>query len=108
MTKLKQFLNILVFFSFLVALTSCEALKYKKPILTSEISSMPEIAGSAGYLVDPLSVTSIEHAIIELFTNTSLYATLSRCAEKEAARFSWEKCAKEMDQVFCSLTGTVA
>lgn len=85
-----------------------EALKYKKPILTSEISSMPEVAGSAGYLVDPLSVTSIEHAIIELFSNTKLYATLSRCAEIESDRFSWEKSATEMNQVFGALTRTVA
>lgn len=84
-----------------------EALKYRKPVLTSQISSMPEVAGSAGYFVNPLSVTSIENAITELLTNTRLYGTLSRCAEKEASRFSWQKCAREMNQVFGSLAGNL-
>ena len=66
-----------------------EAMKYGKPVITSNVSSMPEVAGNAGLLVNPKDTTSISYQIKRLITDKVLYSQLTENAQSRAKLFSW-------------------
>ncbi len=72
-----------------------EALSFGKPVITSNVSSMPEVAGEAALLVDPQSVDDIAEAIKRLITDRALYDTLAAKAIPQAAKFSWDRAAQQ-------------
>ena len=65
------------------------------PVITSNTSSLPEVAGDAALLVDPHDVDAIAEAMTRLVTDEALRAELSRRGLANVQRFSWEKCARE-------------
>ncbi len=67
-----------------------ESLQSGVPVIVSDTSSMPEVAGAAGLLIDPESPQDIADKMAMLYKDEALYAELrSRCAA-QAAHFSWE------------------
>lgn len=76
-------------------LTLVEAMYAGKPLITSNVSSMPEIAGDAALYIDPLSTTSISETIVRLTSDRALYETLVDNANRRAAQFSWENTAQQ-------------
>ena len=72
-----------------------EAMAQGTPVLTSGNSSMPEVAGQAGCLVNPLDVGSIEAGLWNLLSNPSYRAGLASCAKSQAEKFSWDRAAAE-------------
>jgi len=72
-----------------------EAMASGVPVITSNISSMPEIARGHAILVDPLNVSEIAQAMSDLLTDTHLWHDLSRSGRERAKEFSWEDTAKE-------------
>lgn len=77
-----------------------EAMSFGRPVLTSNTSSMPEVAAEAGLLVDPYSVDSIRIGLEQLLGSDELVQRLARSAPVVASRFSWERTAKEAMEVF--------
>ncbi len=77
-----------------------ESMLYGVPVLTSNNSSMPEVAGDAGLLVDALDVDSICEGLEQMISNEDLRNSLGLNAEKSAARFSWDKSASQLAAVF--------
>jgi glycosyltransferase involved in cell wall biosynthesis len=77
-----------------------EANKYGKPVLTSSTSSMVEVAGSAGLLVDPLDVAAITKGILTLISDNGLYRDLADKAPANALRFDWKASADRLTSVF--------
>ena len=77
-----------------------EAMSYGTPVLTSNNSSMPEVAGNAGLLVDALYVESIADGLQEMITNNELRERLAKNAKLNAARYSWDESAKKLITVF--------
>ncbi len=65
------------------------------PVITSNTSSLPEVAGDAALLVDPHDVDAIADAMYRLVTDPALAAELARRGRENVKRFSWEKCARE-------------
>jgi glycosyltransferase involved in cell wall biosynthesis len=65
------------------------------PVITSNTSSLPEVAGDAALLVDPHDVDAIADAMHRLLTDPDLAAELRRRGKENVKRFSWEKCARE-------------
>lgn len=65
------------------------------PVITSNTSSLPEVAGDAALLVDPHDVDAIAEAMYRLVTDPDLRAELIRRGRENVKRFSWEKCARE-------------
>ena len=63
------------------------------PVITSNTSSLPEVAGDAALLVDPHDVDAIAEAMNRLVTDAALRTELSRRGLANVQRFSWEKCA---------------
>ncbi len=65
------------------------------PVITSNTSSLPEVAGDAALLVDPHDVDAIAEAMLRLVEDDALRAELARRGQENVKRFSWEKCARE-------------
>ncbi len=65
------------------------------PVITSNTSSLPEVAGDAALLVDPHDVDAIAAAMLRLVEDDALRAELARRGQENVKRFSWEKCARE-------------
>lgn len=72
-----------------------EAMACGCPVITSNLSSMPEVAGGAGLLVDPLSVDEIRQAIQQLIVDSDLKKSLIAAGLRRAADFSWTRSAAE-------------
>jgi glycosyltransferase involved in cell wall biosynthesis len=64
-------------------------------VMTSNNSSLPEVAGDAALLVDPHDVDAIAEGLRRLVTDDALRAELVRRGFENVKRFSWEKCARE-------------
>lgn len=75
------------------------------PVVTSNVSSMPEVAADAGLLVDPRSPQEIARAIGVLLESAELRSKFSARARLRAARFRWEASAQQSLDWFRSLAG---
>ena len=64
------------------------------PVITSNVSSMPEVMGDGGVLVDPYSVASIKDGLRQLLENQDLRQDLSAKAMQNAEKYSWEQTAR--------------
>lgn len=72
-----------------------EAMKHGCPVITSNVSSLPEAGGDAALYVDPENVDDIAEKMTKLVKDKDLRKELSEKGKKQAAKFSWEKTAKE-------------
>ncbi len=72
-----------------------EALSFGTPVVTSNISSLPEVAGQAALLVDPLEPKSICRGLQEVLEHQEVIERLKKEAEKQVKKFSWETAAKK-------------
>lgn len=73
-----------------------EAMSYGTPVVVSKVSSLPEIAGEAGILVEPGDTDNIAQGILKILEmNERDYQQLSEKCKKQAAKFNWEKTARE-------------
>jgi glycosyltransferase involved in cell wall biosynthesis len=70
-----------------------EAMACGVPVLTSNCSSLPEVAGDAALLVDPLQVEDIAAGLERLLTDKSLRAELSGKGLERAKQFTWKRAA---------------
>lgn len=77
-----------------------EAMATGTPVIVSNVSSLPEVVGKAGLLVDPYSVDQIEQAIRTLITDKKLRQKYGKMGLEQAQKFSWEKMAKQVLKVF--------
>lgn len=77
-----------------------EAMACGCPVITSSTSSMPEVAGTAGKLVNPFSIGDLHSALHEVVSSLSLQQTMREQGTVQAAKFSWETAAQQMLRVF--------
>ena len=77
-----------------------EAMACGTPVVTSTISSMPEVAGEAALLVDPYDVEAIAAAIARALSDEALRRDLIRRGFRQAARFTWERTARQLREVY--------
>lgn len=80
-----------------------EAMSHGTPVITSNVSALPEVAGDAALLVDPTSVDEISRSMISLLENSSLRAELSKKGLARCEEFSWNKTAEKTLNVYRSL-----
>jgi glycosyltransferase involved in cell wall biosynthesis len=73
-----------------------EAMKCGVPGIVSNTSSMPEVIGDAGILVDPTDQGAITGAMEKIYKDEELRATLSRKAIRQAERFSWDRSSEQL------------
>jgi len=80
-----------------------EAMSCGLPVITSNCSAMPEVAGDAAVQVDPRNGAQIAAAMRHVAEDASLAAGLRERGRKRAATFSWEKCARQTWQVYAEV-----
>ncbi len=84
-----------------------QAMAAGTPVLTSNVSSLPEIAGDAALLVDPKSTDEIVAGIERLLLSPSLREDLIQKGHRQARRFDWEQSAKQTWRFFERIVGEV-
>lgn len=94
--------DIFVFLSLLegFGLPILEAFASGVPVLASNTSSLPEIAGDGALLVDPTDERKIKESLIRLLTDQNLRTQLVTKAKERLKSFSWKKAAEETLKIY--------
>jgi len=82
-----------------------EAMACGVPVITSNVSSMPEVAGDAAILVNPKSPEEIKEAIIKILGDEDLKKEMIQKGFKQIKKFSWEESAKKLVKAFEKVHG---
>lgn len=77
-----------------------EAQSLGTPLITGNVSSLPEVAGNAAIFVNPKNIQEIEEAFVTATNNKSLIEELERNGIKNCERFSWEETTKKLYKIF--------
>ena len=77
-----------------------EAMACGVPVVTSSVSSLPEVAGDAALLVDPLDVDGLAEAMVRALEDTDLRQAMVARGLVQAARFTWEQAARQLLAAF--------
>lgn len=77
-----------------------EAMRCGVPVITSNTSSMPEVSGSAAYIVDPFKPEEISKGIEILLSDVKLREKLMKEGIEQAERFSWRSMAKNVLELY--------
>jgi glycosyltransferase involved in cell wall biosynthesis len=80
-----------------------EAMAAGIPVVTSNNSALPEVAGDAAVLVDPQDTDALAHALLKLTANPDLRESLSAKGLKRAELFTWEKAVRETWELYRKL-----
>nr|AUN37321.1 glycosyl transferase group 1 [uncultured bacterium] len=70
------------------------------PVLTSNVSAMPEVAGNAAVYVDPLDEKQIADGLQRILVDEGLRAELVSLGTERAREFSWQRCARQTLDVY--------
>jgi glycosyltransferase involved in cell wall biosynthesis len=81
-------------------LTVLEAMACGTPVITSNVSSLPEVAGDAAILVDPMSVQAMSEAVLRLLNNASYRQVLREKGMERVYKFTWRQTAEQVAQVY--------
>ncbi len=77
-----------------------EAMACGCPVITSNISSLPEVVGDAGILVDPYNIDDIAGALKKILSDENLRQELKQKGFIQAQKFSWQKTTKQILKIF--------
>ena len=72
-----------------------EAMAAGVPVLTGDLTSLPEVIGDAGIMVNPLDVDALANGLLQLIENQELRSRLSAAGVNQAKQFTWDKAAEE-------------
>ncbi len=85
-----------------------EAMTCGAPVIVANRTSLPEVVGDAGFLVDPDDIPTVVEAMQKLLANYDLWRRRAARSRDRAGKFSWQKCADEIisrivdDRLSCS------
>jgi glycosyltransferase involved in cell wall biosynthesis len=82
-----------------------EAMASGTPVVTSNVSSLPEVAGEAAVLVDPYEPTAIADGIYRVLTDESLRRNLRQRGLARASQFSWEASVRRVRDIYGHIGG---
>lgn len=80
-----------------------EAMACGTPVITSDTSSLPEVVGDAGIMIDPHDVDLMAEKIYEVLNNGTLKERLVKKGIKRAKLFNWNKSAEETLQIYSDM-----
>jgi glycosyltransferase involved in cell wall biosynthesis len=81
-----------------------EAMNAEVPVITSNVTAMPEVAGDAAILIDPYSIDSIKNAMIAIDNDLSLRKQLIEKGKIRRQAFSWDRSAEIIWECFQKAT----
>ncbi|MTI59429.1 MAG: glycosyltransferase family 4 protein [Firmicutes bacterium] len=77
-----------------------EAMACGTPVITSNVSSLPEVVADAAIKINPYSIDDIDNAIHRVLTDPDLQKKLSEKGKERAKKFTWKKTAEETLKVY--------
>jgi len=83
-----------------------EAMACGCPVVTSNASSLPEVVGEAGIMVDPYDTDSLAQAMRQVLTDAKLREEMIRKGFDQVNKFSWEETARQTQEVYNEVGGT--
>ncbi|MFM7154698.1 MAG: glycosyltransferase, partial [Bacteroidota bacterium] len=84
-----------------------EAMACDVPVITSDASCLPEVAGDAALLVNPFETASITESLRNVYENEKLRNSLVARGRVRRGEFSWDKAAEVAWEAVCSVQGSV-
>jgi alpha-1,3-rhamnosyl/mannosyltransferase len=81
-------------------LPALEAMASGVPVVTGNLTSLPEVVGDAGLMVAPDDVDSMRECLRQLLEDREFAAALAQRGRLRAQSFSWDKCARETFSVY--------
>lgn len=85
-----------------------EAMAAGVPVITSNLSSLPEVVGDAAILIDPTDAGAIAEAMARVLGDPALSAELVRRGHERVKAFSWERSVARTHQVYAELVGAAS
>lgn len=82
-----------------------EAMACGTPVVTSNSSSLPEVVGSAGLMVDPYNADALARALVRIVEDRALRSRLSEEGRQQAAKFTWQRTAELTLNVYYQALG---
>lgn len=83
-----------------------EAMACGCPVITSNLSSLPEVNGEAGIMVDPYNTTQLAEAMQQVLADPALAQCMKERGLERARLFSWERCAHTTMAVYQQVLAT--
>jgi glycosyltransferase involved in cell wall biosynthesis len=80
-----------------------EAMACGTPVITSNVSSLPEVAGDAALLVNPYNLDELVHALQRLIDDNDLRQQLIERGLERVKQFTWVKAARQLRQIYADL-----
>ena len=77
-----------------------EAMSFKKPVISSNVSSIPEITGNSALLIQPESFEQIAECMKKLGEDSALYQRLTKEGFERSNKFTWQSTAKRMLDIY--------
>jgi len=77
-----------------------EAMASGTPVITSNVSSLPEVVGDAALMIDPYEPAAIADAMRRVLTDPALHAALRARGLARAREFSWERSIKRVREIY--------
>jgi glycosyltransferase involved in cell wall biosynthesis len=75
------------------------------PVITSNVSSLPEVVGDAALLIDPMNASAIADAIVNVMSDGTLRAELVRRGLERVKSFSWARSVQRTQEVYAEVLG---
>lgn len=76
-------------------LPTLEAMACGCPVFTSNVSSIPEVIGDAGIMIDPYNVDEMAKSMYDILKDDGMKGDMVKRGQKQIKKYSWDKCAKE-------------
>ncbi len=83
-----------------------EAMAHGTPVVTSNSSSLPEVAGNAALLVNPENVFEIRRGLQRVLLDSALREKMKKCGYEQAQRFSWTSSVSRILEIYREVAGT--
>jgi glycosyltransferase involved in cell wall biosynthesis len=77
-----------------------EAMASGTPVITSDVSSLPEVVGDAALLIDPLDPSAIAEAMRRVLMDSPLHEELRQKGFKRVREFSWERSVRRVREIY--------
>jgi len=82
-----------------------EAMGCETPVVTSRASSLPEVAGEAALLIDPLDVEELADALVRGLGASGLRDRMVTAGRRQVGRFTWRAAAQSLHAIYCAMGG---
>jgi len=77
-----------------------EAMQCGVPVITSNTSSLPEVVGDAGIMVEPDDESGLSQAILDVYSSPSIRDEMKKKSLLQSKKFSWERCSEKTIDVY--------